>query len=82
MSAQQQAGPGSTPAAVQQLVLQAELHASTVTEALTHYEAALEQLNIQIRSATSDIVNMQGRAVCMQDNSDMQGPLPLVFCVA
>ena len=56
MSAQQQhpAGAAGLPSggapAVQQLVLQAELHAASVTEALTHYEAALEQLNLHIRS--------------------------------
>lgn len=35
---------------MQHLVLQAELHAASVTEALAHYEAALEQLNLHIRS--------------------------------
>lgn len=55
MSAQRPAAAGSssTPPAVQQLVLQAELHATSVAEALTHYEAALEQLNAHIRSLPS-----------------------------
>lgn len=58
MSAHQpQAPAGSSssavPAAVQQLILQAELHAASVAEALTHYESALEQLNQHIRSLPS-----------------------------
>jgi hypothetical protein len=50
MSSQQPQGAAGSPAAIQQRVLQAELHATSVTEALSHYEAALEQLNLHIRT--------------------------------
>lgn len=61
MSDQQRAGPSSstTPDAVQQLVLRAELHAATVTEALGHYEAALEQLNAHFRWALKTVPRHQ-----------------------
>jgi hypothetical protein len=50
MSAQQHQSAAGRSAAVVQSVLAAELHAMSVPEALTHYEAALEQLNRHIRS--------------------------------
>lgn len=47
------ASSSAAPAAVHQLILQAELHAASVAEALTHYESALERLNQHIRSLPS-----------------------------
>lgn len=41
--------PAAMPPGVAALVAQAELHASSVTQALQHYEAALEQLNAHIK---------------------------------
>lgn len=56
MSAQRQRSQhvaAGTPPGIQQLVLEAELQANSVQEALTHYEAALEQLNRHIRTLPS-----------------------------